>query len=102
VLVSPDLGFLLGRCSRVAVREGQLPVVLEAEMVIQWRALQVATATPCLPGIERLQALFPGLRFSPSAVLVPLRTQSPEEVLAGCLAEGVPVTASRVVYSPEA
>jgi hypothetical protein len=102
VLVSTDLGFLLGRCNRVAIREGQSPVVLETTTLIRWRALQVATATPYLPGGERLGALFPGLRIGASAVLVPLSTQSPEEVLARCLAEGMQVTGSRVVYSSEA
>lgn len=100
VLVSPDLGFLLGRCSYVAVREGDRPVVLEGETVIHWRALQVATATPYLPGLARLQALFPGLHAFGGGFLVPVRRGSPEEVLALCLEEGVQVTGSRIVYSP--
>lgn len=98
VLASSDLGFLLGCCARVALREGARTVVLAAEMVIQWRALQVATATPYLPGLERLRALFPGLQSTGNGLLIPVPTQSPEEVLAQCLAEGVRVTGSRVVY----
>jgi hypothetical protein len=76
-------------------------VVLEAETLIQWRAIQVSTSTPYLPGIERLLELFPGLLPNRNGVLVPLRASSPEEVLAGCLAQGLPVTGSRIVYSME-
>ena len=99
VLASPDLGFLLARCQYVAVREGEQLIVLEAETVIQWRALQVATATPYLPGLARLQALFPGLHATTNGFLVPVRKESPEEVLALCLEEGMRVTGSRIVYS---
>jgi hypothetical protein len=98
VLVSPDLGFLLGRCSHIALREGTAAVVLEAESVIQWRTLQVATATPYLTGLQRLSAQFPGLHADGADLLVPLPTGSPEEVLAECLASGVQVTGSRIVY----
>ena len=99
VLASPDLGFLLTRCNHVAVREGERPVVLQAETVIHWRALQVATATPYLPGLARLQALFPGLDATPGGFLVPVREESPEAVLALCLEEGMRVTGSRIVYA---
>src|SRR5438094_780627 len=85
VLVSADLGFLLGRCSHVALREGTAAIVLEAEVVIQWRTLQVVTATPYLSGLERLSAQFPGLHADGAGLLVPLPTGSPEEVLAECL-----------------
>jgi hypothetical protein len=102
VLVSADLGFLLGRCSRVALREGTQLVVLEVELLIQWRVLQVVTATPYLPGLERLRASYPGLQWVESAMLVPLRSQTPEEVLSSCLAEGIQVTESRIVYSMHA
>jgi hypothetical protein len=77
-------------------------VVLDAEVVIQWRALQVVTATPYLPGLARLRARLPGLRLNAEGLLVPLRNASPEEVLAECLAEGVPVTGSHLSYSPSA
>src|SRR5215210_3562914 len=50
VLASSDLGFLLERCTQVAVREGSEVKVLPSDAVIYWRALQVATATPYLPG----------------------------------------------------
>lgn len=100
VLVSPDLGFLLARCSRVALREGEQPIVLDADVLIQWRALQVATATPFLPGLERLRGMFPGLQVTAGTVVIPLATQTPEEVLARCLAERLQVSGSRLVYSP--
>lgn len=99
VLVGPDLGLLLTRCARIALKEEEQMVVLEAETVIQWRALQVAMATPYLPGLERLQSLFPGLQSSETGILVPIQKQSPEEVLARCVAEGMQVTGSRVVYA---
>jgi hypothetical protein len=98
LLLSPDLGFLLTHCRRIVVREGNRPVALEAEAIIQWRALQVATATPYLPGLARLQAMFPGLQVTTNGLLVPVGKESPERVLAVCLEEGVRVSGSRVVY----
>lgn len=98
LLVSPDLGFLLTRCCRIVVREGERPVALEADTVIQWRALQVATATPYLPGFARLQALFPGLHVTTSGFLIPVGKESPEEALALCVEEGMRVSGSRIVY----
>ena len=98
VLASSDLGFLLGRCGRVAVRQGRQVKVLPSEAVIQWRALQVATATPYLPAVERMQTLFPRLHMTSSGFRVPLWTESAEEVLARCVSEGLRVTGSTVVY----
>jgi hypothetical protein len=69
-------------------------------MVIEWRALQVATATPYLPGLARLQALFPGLHAITDGFLVPVQKESPEEVLALCVEEGVRVTGSQIIYCP--
>ena len=100
VLASADLGFLLARCTEVAVREGERTIVLASETVIHWRALQVATATPYLPGLDRLETLLPGLRTTPYGFLVPVAKSSAEEVLALCLEEGVLVNGSRVVYQP--
>jgi hypothetical protein len=74
-------------------------VVLESETLIHWRTLQVVTAIPYLPGFDRLSVLFPGLRPNPMGLLVPIPINSPEEVLAECLAAGVQVVGSRVVYS---
>jgi hypothetical protein len=98
LLLSQDLGFLLTRCSRIVVRSGERPVLLKADTIIQWRALQVATATPYLPGLPRLHAMFPGLRVSTAGLLVPVGKESPEQVLAVCLEEGVRVSGSRIVY----
>lgn len=96
--MSADLGFLLGRCSRVAIREGNEPIVVSVEVLIQWRALQVVAATPYLPGLKRLSAIFPGLQPIPAGFQVPLPTRSSEEVLAECVAQGIPVAGSRIVY----
>jgi len=101
LLLSPDLGFLLTRCPRIVVRAAAQPVVLDADTVIQWRALQVATATPYLTGLARVEAMFPGLQTTTSGFLVPVRKRSPEEVLALCLEEGLRVTGSRIVYVGE-
>ena len=100
VLASTDLGFLLRRCAEVAFREGNRTIVLASETVIEWRALQVATATPYLPGLNRLEALFPGLRTSHSGFLVPVANKSAEEVLALFREEGMRVNGSRIVYLP--
>jgi hypothetical protein len=98
LLVSPDLGLLLGRCSRVALREGTEPVVLAVDRLIQWRALQVVTATPFLPGPERLSAILRGAHLDPTGFRIPLGTCSPEEVLAECVAHGIEVAGSRIIY----
>jgi len=99
VLGSSDLGLLLSRCNRVALREGDLPVVLAVEKILEWRALQVVTATPHLPGLEFLEQQFPGLQLNAGGLMVPIRTHSPEEILSVCLTQGVRVAGTRVVYS---
>jgi hypothetical protein len=98
VLISADLGFLLGRCSQVALREGEELVVLEAERVIEWRTLQIVTGTPFLPGLERLNAMFPRAYLDSSGFRVPISSRSAEEVFAECLMHGIPVSGSRIVY----
>jgi hypothetical protein len=98
VLISGDLGVLLRSCRHVAVREGTRALILEAEMLIQWRALQVVTATPYLPGIEQMKAQFPGLQLTPNGLSMPIRGCSPESVLAECLAHGIQVAGSSIVY----
>jgi hypothetical protein len=98
LLVSADLGFLLSRCSRVAVREGADPIILDAEMLIQWRALQVVTGTPYLPCMERLKEIFPEADLDAAGFQVPTRSCPPEEVLADCLTHGIPVAGSRIIY----
>ena len=98
ILVSADLGLLLGRCSRVALREGNEAVVLEASQLIQWRALQVVTATPYLPEIERLKDIFPGANLDSTGFHVPIQCHAPEDLLADCLTHAIPVAGSRIVY----
>jgi hypothetical protein len=101
LLVSSDLGFLLGRCSRIALREGERTIVLDAEAIIQWRTLQVITSSPYLPGLERLAILFPGLLLDLSGFSVRLETHPADAVLAECLSQNVAVKESRVVYRAE-
>jgi hypothetical protein len=98
VLLSGDLGLLLGRCSHVVVREGSRPQVLPAEALIQWRALQVVTSMPCLPSLDRLQQIFPGAVFERAGFRVPVGSIAPEVVLAECLTQGITVTESRITY----
>ena len=99
IVVSGDLGFLLRLCGRVALREGKESVVLDAEALIRWRALQVVTATPYLPDVERLIDIFPGADLDAAGFHVPLQSCRPEEVLAECLTHAIPVAGSRIVYS---
>jgi hypothetical protein len=100
ILVSMDLGLLLRDCGRVALRAENEPVVLETDQLIRWRALQVVTATPYLPDVERLNDIFPGADLSPAGFHVPLQGRPPEEVLADCLTHAIPVSGSRIVYFP--
>lgn len=101
LLLSGDLGLLLGRCSHVVVREGSRPQVFAAEALIQWRALQVVTSTPCLPSPERLKEIFPGAVLDPAGFRVPVQSVAPEVVLAECVTHGITVTESRITYSLE-
>ena len=98
VLASANLGFLLGRYARVAVRDGELTTVLSSDMLIQWRALQVATATPYLPDFGRFRQQFPSVRATPHGFAVALREASPEEILAHCVAQGIRVVGSVISY----
>ena len=102
MVISDDLGVLLRSCGHVILREGSQPIVIDAAMVIQWRTLQVITATPYLPGLESLKAQFPEIQLHPAGLSVPIRAWSPEFVLAECLAHGIQVAGSRVVYHPSA
>ena len=99
LLIGPDLGHLLGRCDRVALRQGTRPVVLDAEAVIRWRVLQVVTATPHLPSLERLHEIFPGAQLDGSGFQVAISSGTPEHVLAECLTQGIPVRESRIIYA---
>jgi hypothetical protein len=98
LLIGPDLGLLLGRCDRVVLRMGTLPVVLDAEAIIRWRVLQVVTATPHLPPLERLNEIFPAARPDSSGFQIAISSRTPEHILAQCLAHGIPVRESRIIY----
>jgi hypothetical protein len=98
VLLAPDLGFLLRLCSGVVVREGANAVLLDSELLIQWRALQVVTGTPYLPCPHRLKELFPDSEIDALGFQVPTRSCPPEAVLADCLTHGIPVAQSRIIY----
>jgi hypothetical protein len=98
ILISRDLGLLLRRCRKIVLRSGSDAVVLEASVLIQWRALQVVTGTPCLPAPERLKEIFPEAHLDASSFEVPIQSRLPEEVLTDCLLHGIPVAESRVVY----
>jgi hypothetical protein len=102
LIVGPDLGYLITHCTRVALREERELVVLEAEIIIGWRTLQVVTSYPHLPGLAQLSGFFAGLRSSPGELEVPLGQHSPEAVLAELLTLGVPVQGTRLGYSPSA
>ena len=97
-LIGPDLGSLLRSCDWIAVRLGQEPVVLRAEELIRCRALQVVTGTPYLPSTERLAEILSGAQPERGGFSVSTCHHPPEEVLALCLAHGIPVTESRIEY----
>jgi hypothetical protein len=84
LILSPDLGFLLRHCDRVALKGDTELVVLETEKIIQWRALQVVTSSPYLQ------------------LLLPLSGSTPEEILGQLLARGIQVAESSITYLPGA
>ena len=102
VLASSDLGLLLGCCARVAVRQGELTRVLSSEALIHWRVLQIVTATPYLPGYDRLRRTFPTMEATPTGLLVGLNEATPEEVLAHCVSAGIRVAGSVISYASPA
>jgi hypothetical protein len=100
LLVDADLGNLLSRCEQVILCQGTEVVVLDVSTVIQWRAVQVVTATPHLPGLERLSQILPGVHLESAGFHVPVVSQPPEQVLSECLTQGIRVVESRVIYCP--
>jgi hypothetical protein len=98
ILIGQDLGELLRGCTQLVLRAGSCPVCVTAEAVIQWRALQVVTAIPHLPSLERLKQIFPDAEIEAGGFRVPTQHHSAEEVLANCVLHGIPVMESRVVY----
>ncbi|MGH2709237.1 MAG: hypothetical protein ACRDJK_13230, partial [Actinomycetota bacterium] len=99
LLLSGDLGFLLRRTGRVAVRHGDRVVVAPVEQLIGWRALRIVLGAPYLPP-PQLQLLFPELRVKGPIISLPIGLGSPEEVLAIFAAEGIPVAATQIEYLP--
>ena len=100
MLIAGDLGLLLRHCTRVLIREGNHAVLLQSELLIQWRALQVVTATPYLPCPHRLKELFPDSEIDHHSFQVPIRRCPPEAVLADCLTHGIPVAETHIIYRP--
>ncbi|HEX6435152.1 MAG TPA: hypothetical protein VFZ87_12965, partial [Gemmatimonadales bacterium] len=80
VLMAGDLGLLLSRCDKVVVRKGTQAALLESELLIQWRVLQVVTATPYLPCPHRLIGMFPSAEINQHGFQVPTGSCPPEAV----------------------
>lgn len=98
LLASADLGYLLRRCGRVLVRDGQRPTVLDAERLIAWRTLQIVVGAPYLPQVRELRAIYPGLRVADGRIALPLGLDGAEPALAACAAARVPVAATWIEY----
>ncbi|HET7422113.1 MAG TPA: hypothetical protein VFJ92_01030 [Gemmatimonadales bacterium] len=96
--LSGDLGALLRRCDRIAVRRGAEPVVLPAEELIGLRVLEIVLGLPYLPEAERLHTLYPGLRCQGGVLALPVGADPPEEVLGRLAQRRIPVAASRIRY----
>jgi hypothetical protein len=100
LLLSRDLGVLLRRCDRIAIRHGQQLEVLSASHLIRCRVLEIVLGTPFLPPPAQLRELFPALAEGSRGYEVPIGLGSAEEALAICAAARVPVRSSRVRYAP--
>ena len=98
LLLSADLGHLLRRCGRIAVRHGGRPGVLEAERLIAWRTLQIVVGAPYLPDARELRAIYPGLRVAHGGLALPLGLDGAEPALAACAAVRLPVAATWIEY----
>ena len=99
LLASHDLGFLLRRCSRIAIRDGSDIAVLPADRLIAWRTLQIVIGAPYLPDLQQLRALYPGLRASRRRITVALGQDSGQAALSACALGHVPVLATWIDYS---
>ena len=98
LLAASDLGFLLRRCNRIAIRYRSRIVAVSAERLIAWRTLRIVTGATDLPGIEQLSSLIPALETRGPLIDVPIGLGGPEEALAACVAARVPVVASWIAY----
>jgi hypothetical protein len=99
MLLSGDLGLLLARCHRVAVRQGSQAHVMTSDAVMRLRALELGITRGSAPNPERLQELFPGVVLEGTEIRIPLQSVLPEVVLAECVTHGLTVTQSRIVYA---
>ena len=98
LLVADDLGYLLRRCTRIALRDDETVRAVPAGVLLGCRVLEIVLAAPYLPPPPQLRALFPAARLRESVVALPLGLGSPEEALALCAAEGLSVSATRITY----
>ena len=98
LLASDDLGFLLHRCSRIALRDAGGVRAVSAGALLGCRVLEIILGAPYLPAPHQLRELFPTARLREGVVSIPLGLGSPEEALALCAAERLPVSATRITY----
>jgi hypothetical protein len=98
LLAAEDLGYLLRRCGRVAVRDGDRVTSVPAAVLVGWRVLEIVLAAPYLPAPDQLRALFPTARVREGVLALPIGLGSAEEALALCAAERLPVAATRIAY----
>jgi hypothetical protein len=101
VIIGQDLGELLRDCRWVVLQADGRPISLPTGRVIQWRAIQVVTGALHGPTRERLKEIFPDAEVDTTGFKVPTRSFSPEEVLASCIAHGIQVMKTGIVYSVE-
>jgi hypothetical protein len=98
LLAAEDLGYLLGRCREVAVRDGERVTPVPAGVLLGWRVLEIVLAAPYLPSPDQLRALFPSARVREGVLALPIGLASAEEALALCATERLPVAATRIAY----
>ena len=98
LLIADDLGYLLRRCSLVALRDGRAIRRVPVGILLRWRVLEVVRGAPYLPPPEQLRALFPGGRVRKGVLSLPLGLGSAEEALALCAARRLPVASTRITY----
>ena len=98
LLVAQDLGYLLCRCARIVVRDGERLTPVPSGVLVGWRVLEVVLGAPYLPTPDQLRALFPAARVHEGVLTLPLGLGSAEEALAVCAAERLPVAATRIAY----
>lgn len=98
LIAADDLGYLLRRCNRVALRDGGLVRAVSAGALVGCRVLEIVLGAPYLPPPPQLRELFPTARVREGVMALPLGLASPEEALALCAAEGLPVSATRIAY----